>query len=127
MSLWAFKCFTSENGRDLIDEWLEALPIKARAKFLIVIEHLRDNPHTAWVPFVEPLTGYEQIFEIKFRAARQVYRPLGCFGPSRHDFTVLIGAREHGDDFEPRQAPEIAEQRREVILRYQERAHECDF
>lgn len=103
------------------------LPPKAQAKFDTIIEHLRDNPHTNWGGYISPLTGHEGIFEIKFMSNRIVYRPLGCFGPDRHDFTLLIGAREHGDAFEPRNAPNIANDRRTVILQNGERAHECDF
>jgi hypothetical protein len=127
MPLWIFKCFLSETGRDLIDEWYNSLPIKTRAKFDTIIEHLRDNPHTSWGGYISPLTGHEGIFEIKFMHNRVVYRPLGCFGTNRHEFILLIGAREHGDDFEPRNAPVTADSRRTIVLENEGRAHECDF
>jgi len=43
------------------------------------------------------------------------YRPLGCYGPERREFTLLIGAVEKGGKL-PRAALEAAVQRRKIIL-----------
>jgi hypothetical protein len=128
MSLWIFKCYCSEAGRDLIDPWYLDLPVKAQAKLDKLLEHFRDNPHHKWGGnYLQPLVGYEGIFEIKFQMLNVVYRPLGYFGPERRDFTFLIGAREQGDAFVPVDAPDRAVERRETVRRNGDRAHECDF
>ena len=128
MALWTFKCFLSQSGRDLIDDWYTGLPVKAQAKFDSLIEHFRDNPHHRWGSnYFKSLVGYEGIFEIRFQILNVVYRPLGYFGPHRNDFTFLIGAREQGDDWVPANAPAIAVQRRAIITMDENRAHECDF
>ncbi len=128
MSLWTFKCYISEFGVDYVGEWYENLPPKAQAKLDTILEHFRDTPHTEWSSnHFFPLTGHEGIYEIRFRISKVLYRPLGCFGPNRGEFTFLVGAREHGDDFEPRRAPETADERRITLSRQKERAHECSF
>lgn len=128
MPLWTFKCFLSQSGRDLIDDWYAELPHKAQAKLDNLIEHFRDNPHHKWGSnYLKPLVGYEAIFEVRFQMVNVLYRPLGYFGPQRADFTFLVGAREQGDDFVPRGAPDTASERREIIRLDEDRAHECDF
>lgn len=128
MPLWTFKCFISQNGQDLFDLWYAGLSDEAKAKLDVIVEHFRDKPHTKWGGnYFFPLTGYAGIFEIKFRVANILYRPLGCFGPERRDFTFLIGANEQGDQFVPLNAPLIASQRRDVIQADWSRARECDF
>ncbi len=129
MGLWTFKCYISENGRDLIGDWYSSeLSPKAKAKFDTLLEHFRDTPHTKWgSSYLRPLTGYEGIFEICFQVLNVVYRPLGFFGADRYEFTFLIGAREHGDRFEPKTAPDTAQERMGDVLINKERAHECNF
>lgn len=128
MSLWTFKCFISESGTDYVGDWYEDLPPKAQAKMDTILEHFRDTPHTEWSSnHFFPLSGHDGIYEIKFTIKNVVYRPLGCFAPSRGEFTFLVGAREHGDAFEPRRAPDTADERRAILLKDKERANECSF
>src|SRR5438132_13951361 len=102
MPLWTFKCFLSEGGRDLIDDWYAELPPKAKAKFDNLLEHFRDNPHHKWGNnYLKALVGYDGIFEIRFQIQNVLYRPLGYFGPQRGNFAFLIGALEQGDRFVP--------------------------
>lgn len=128
MPLWTFKCFLSKTGQDLFDLWYGSQVDAAQAKLDVLVEHFRDKPHTKWGGnYFFPLTGYPGIFEIKFRVANVLHRPLGCFGPERMDFTFLIGANEQGDEFVPPTAPQIAVQRMEIIKKDRSRARECDF
>ena len=67
MALWTFKCFLSEQRRDLIDEWYQELPPAAQAKFDTLLEHLRDTPHAQWnSDIVCRLTDSDGIYEIRF-------------------------------------------------------------
>jgi hypothetical protein len=123
-----FKCFLSERGDDLIDEWYEEIGPKAQAKLDAILEHFRDTPNHMWgKKHFKQLVGYDGIYEIRFSVNNVVYRPLGFFGPERNEFTFLIGAREQGDEFIPRGAPNIAEQRKSIVLKERGRCHECDF
>lgn len=112
----------------MIDEWYAELPPKAQAKFDNLLEHFRDNPHHKWGSnYFKSLVGFDGIFEIRFQIMNVLYRPLGCFGPRREDFTFLMGAREQGDRFVPADAPARAVERQDVIRLHEDRAHECDF
>ena len=48
MAEWKFRCFLSTHGKDLIDQWITALPVRARARFLDVVTALRDLPREDW-------------------------------------------------------------------------------
>jgi hypothetical protein len=128
MSLWTFKCFLSEQRRDIIDEGYQGLPSAAQAKFDTILEHLRDTPNGQWNSnIVCALTDSDGIYEIRFKVRNVLYRPLGFFGLNRYEFTLLVPAREQGDRFVPRNAISRAEERKRIVLQNKERACECDF
>jgi hypothetical protein len=126
--LWTFKCYLNAKSVDLFDNWYCGLSDQAQAKLDVIVEHFRDKPHIKWGGnYFFPLSGYPGIFEIKFRVANVLYRPLGCFGPDRMEFTFLIGANEQGDEFVPPNAPVIAVERMEIIKGDRTRTRECNF
>lgn len=111
-----------------MDAWYDDLPVKAQARLDKILEHFRDSPHTAWgSTYFFPLTGLDGIFEIRFTVNNIQYRPLGCFGPAKNEFTFLIGAKEIGDAFVPNKAPDIAMGRRKEILVDPKKTNECNF
>lgn len=127
--LWTFKGYLDERGVNVIDTWYEnELPVAAQARFDKILEHFRDSPLTSWGGnHFFPLTGHKGIYEVRFIVQNILYRPLGCFAPLKADFTFLIGAYEQGDAFVPKRAPDIAEQRRDIIIKDSKRAYECSF
>jgi hypothetical protein len=123
MRIWTLKGFVTESGRDEVLDWYRALPANARAKFKSIMQRLVDQPHEFWSPpVVKPLTGFAGIYEIRFRSKDVVYRPLGFFGPEQNEFTFLKPATERDDDFDPKNAPQIALERKNIIMSDEERA-----
>jgi hypothetical protein len=115
MKEWAFEVFVDDDGHcDFVEEWRRDLPPRAKTKLAWMVrtmKSLSDWPNSG---YIEPL--YEGIFEIKFRIRGNiVYRPLGCYGPDQ-SFIFLVGAREHGDRFEPKSAPGTALKRKTMLL-----------
>ncbi len=129
MASWVVKCYLAENGKDVIDEWYQnELAIDEQAKFDQILEYMTDTPHHQWhSKIVKALKGYEGILEIRFKVRNRLHRPLICFGRERGEFTILMPAREQGDEFIPKNAPEIAVIRRKEILSDKERSRECFF
>jgi hypothetical protein len=131
MTLWVFKSYLTavgEHGRDEIDDWYKALPLNAQARFRTILEQLRDLPQHLWPPtLAKPLAQGQGILEIRFKVRNILHRPLGFFGPDRGEFTFLIGAREQGDEFVPRNALQTAISRKDIVLRDKERAHELQL
>lgn len=122
--MWTFKSFRKQNGKKPMEEWYLNLSHEARAEFDLLLEILRDNEHAKWSYRVGQLTTYQGIYEIRFKHENIQHRPLGFFGPSQHQFTFLIPAREQGGRFKPKNAPKIAIRRRNQILEDEEFADE---
>ena len=72
-----------------------------------------------------PIKGHPHIYKIKL-GGRLALRPLLCRGPINNnaELTLLIGATEKGFQWEPRNAPETAEVRRQEIMNNSQRR--CD-
>lgn len=128
MREWTIRCFLSSGSRDVIDEWLDALSPKERAKFLDTITGLRDQPLDAWSrPKAAQLHGpCVGLVEIIVKGPVQ-HRAIGFFGPGRGDFTLLSGAVEKGGKFQPPNTCTTAQGRRGIVEQDHARAHECDF
>jgi hypothetical protein len=113
MVYWKFKEFLSEAGGEF-ENWLNSLPLAHQAKIDLFISRLR-LIKTWSKKLVYPLTGYRKIYELRIRGPHIEYRPLGCYGPDRNEFTLLIGVKEVESKFEPRDAPNKAVERQKLI------------
>ena len=58
----------------------------------------------------------EQLIELIIKVGNVQYRPIGWYGPEDRTVTLLLGAIERGNDFEPRNACEQAVNRKRLIL-----------
>lgn len=119
---WHFKVFLKDKTTDVIEEWQEGLPTKAQVKIEERIKYLAITPQ--WVrPYFDILHGHDHIHEIRVIHNNIQYRILGCFSGEK-EFTLLVGAKEVNDRFEPLYAPTTAEQRRILI---KDRSYIDDF
>lgn len=114
MKIWTFKIFVNQNND--VDGWIRNLSTKARARLDAILRHMGITKDWTRTPYFSPLTGYRGIYEIKFIVQNTQYRPLGCYGLGKNEFTILIGAWEIGDRFEPLDAPEMALTRRQEVF-----------
>ena len=103
------------------------MPAKARARMDRIIRHMEDTKDWTQTAYFRPLTGYNGICEIRFIVSNIQYRPLGCYGPGKGTFTLLIGAKEVGSEIRPRNAPDVATQRRELILADKDKRYIDDY
>lgn len=98
---WRILKYASDSQRDVIQEWLNGLPVGERKKVQIELETLLrllrqskaalwSRPQFAWLSG-DNCTG---IGEIIFDYRGVPYRVLGCFGPVEGCFTLLVGARK---------------------------------
>jgi Phage derived protein Gp49-like (DUF891) len=125
MAFWTFKDYLNQAAENEVRAWLDSLSKKARIKIDLRIRYLENVQHFHREPqYVKRLVGYEGIYEIRVVYAGDQYRPLGCYGPAQGEFTMLIGAMEVGDRFEPKSAPDLAVQRMQIIL--SDRSRVCD-
>lgn len=118
MALWNFRSFVSATGEEAISDWYEAQSAKVQAKFDARLRVLRDMTPQEWKdPYTKPLSGdCAGLLEIRFLADKVQHRPLGFFGPSRMEFTIVLLAIEKNDRLIPPDACKTALWRRDQIL-----------
>lgn len=118
---WIFRIFGKE--RSDVDDWIGELSPSVMARMDSIINHMRVT--RVWSrPYFRPLKRHQGISEIRFIVQNIQYRPLGCFGPGNKEYTILFGAKEQGDEFNPLNAPLIVEKRRKDIFERKEGTHE---
>ena len=124
-SEWAFRDFLNGRGLNVVREWIVTLPPAAQAKIDTIILLLQVQK--VWPPqYVSALQGYSGIYELRAGSCGVQYRPLGCHGPRRKEFTILIGTVEKGGKL-PRRDCETAVERKKIILGDLGRTCEHDF
>lgn len=120
--------FITEGGRGVITDWYATLAVEAQVDFDDRLRYLANSSQHLWErPKYAPLRGYPKIGEIRCKANRIQYRPLGFFGPAEGQFTLLIGALEKDRKFIPKDAPEQAVRRKAIILADRSRIREYEF
>lgn len=124
MDLWTFYDFIDSRGVNLIRQWLDSLPDKASAKIDARIIFMRAVP--VWPEqYVSSLNGWPELVELRVVSAGNQYRPLGFYGPERHEFTIVIGATEKRKL--PRRVLQTADDNRKIALADRRRIREHEF
>lgn len=125
ISEWEFRDFLDGRGSNVIREWIVTLPLAAQAKIDTIVLLLQTQK--VWPPhYVSALRGYDGILELRVCSCGVQYRPLGCHGPGKRQFTILIGSVEKGGKL-PKGDCESAVERRKIISNYEGRTCEHDF
>lgn len=119
-NIWKFKVFVSINNVCDFEKWFDTQIPEDRAKIGIFIDRLLITE--VWSSkHVRPLSGHSKISELVIKGKKVQLRPLGCFGPRRKEFTLLLGAKEKNNHFIPKDAPERADERQKLVMSDRER------
>jgi len=119
---WVFKNFVSKRGNNEIRLWINRQSSPVRAKIDGRIRYLQGVDQLKY-PYVEKWVGEKDLYEVRVVFGNVQYRSLGCYGPDREEFTLLIGAIEKGGKLEPRDAVATAKTRMKLIA---DGSHICD-
>lgn len=107
--------FLSESGNNEFKEWTENLQSKERAKLNEKLDKLQEHGDTLY-PLM--LTGTDVAGIQKLRVQGGVkLRPLLCKGPVdiASEYTLLMGAKEIGDKWVPKDAPKKANDKKAEV------------
>lgn len=117
MKHWTIKTFITTSGKNVIKKWLKNQPIEAQAYINSRLRYLETQKIWNHRPYSAKRKGSNHIYEVIITRNKVQYRPLGFFGANLDEFTLLVGAKERDWKLEPIDADEIAEKRRELILK----------
>ena len=116
--IWSICSFHTALGEPVFKRWYDSQNASVRASLDATLEFLETRPNNEWKrPEFASLSGHKGIFEIRFKARGVQFRPLGCFGPTRQSFTLLVGASKKEDVWEPRAAILTATARMKEVAR----------
>jgi hypothetical protein len=113
---WSFKVFKTSGGRNIMDEWLNGLPVEDQAAIEARINLLKGTPVGDITHYFDKRKESEKIFEIRIKGHRVQYRPLGSFGFGQGIFIILAGAKEKDGKLKPPTIINTAEERRQFAL-----------
>jgi hypothetical protein len=89
--------------------------------------HLTERSTKGPVSNTGPFERYRVLGEMRFKSEGVQYRPLGFFGPTRLEYTILVGASKKGANYDPRDAIEMALRRRAEVVADPKRSKVLDF
>jgi hypothetical protein len=119
MSFWKFRVFRVA-GVDVIDTWLTSLPVGIEERVRALLLHMA-NEKTWKGEYFKKLKRFDNLCEIRI-TGRVQYRLLGCYGPGKNVFSLLLGTRKGGASkgksatYNPKNALEIADARSKMVL-----------
>ena len=114
--LWTFFEFLTTGNRGVFSEWYEGLAMEAQQDFDDLLRYLAVTPRHLWIrPQSAPVSGYRGLWKLRFKANGIQYRPIGFFGPSPGQFTLLFPAEERNRKWVPKDAPDQAVRRRVTV------------
>jgi hypothetical protein len=126
MSIWNFYDFVSSRGINEIHEWLNSqeVPKGAKAKINARIASLQGFPLFP-EQYFSAYKGWDDLYELRVVFGGVQYRPFGCYGPQRRQFTILVGGIEKGSV--PERLLAVADERRKIVYANPTRIRRHDF
>jgi len=101
--------------KELIDNWLAGLPKRVRLRIGTILAYLEAQRSWRNIPYVKKIRGCDDVYELIFKINNIQYRPLGCYGPGKGEFTLLVGATKKGKIWVPTDAITTAEKMAKLI------------
>lgn len=119
---WRVLNFKNQRGDNEVHQWAKREGALFRARLNALVRHiealdraLTRNDGVGLLRKPGPCHG-QGFIELTITLNRVQYRPIGWYGPEPHQITLLVGAKEKGRDFEPRNVCVTAQNNRNLIL-----------
>jgi len=109
---WTIETYKTENGNDVISEWIDSLENKAKLKVYRLIESLRIHGIQLKFPHVRPLG--EKLFELRTEDSKGTYRII-YFAHTGKRFVLLNGFTKK-QQITPKSELDLAEKRMKEYL-----------
>jgi hypothetical protein len=116
-AIWTFRSYVTARGIHVLQRWYDGLSEKAQARFDTRLRYLQQQPVTGWTrPYFDFLTKkYAGLGKVRLEVGNVQHRPLGFISAIGEFTFVYPEATERGGKWEPRNARDIAANRRQEI------------
>lgn len=114
---WKIFDYVNARGKNEIKRWIKGLEKAHRIRLNQKLDMLKKvGPELPPQLLAGPI--FDHIYKLRITSNNVQLRPLLCKGPidNAKEFTLLLGAYEVGDEFQPKDAPQRAARNREVII-----------
>jgi hypothetical protein len=116
--------YISPQGRNVIADWYAGLQTQEQSDFKALMRILAKT-HQWHGGAYKPLgKQYLGLGELRFYSEKKAYRVIGYFGPSRGQFTMLIGCFHKQRVYTPASALDTALRRKRFLERGEGSVHE---
>ena len=116
ISGWIFYEFIDADGKAPFSLWLSSQPEEAQAAIDNRILTMMSLAKQQWsLKWIKPYTGYAKLLELRITHKKVQYRPLGCYGPEKEQFTIVEGAIERNWRI-PRPTLDVAMNRIQLVI-----------
>lgn len=106
--------YVDASGTNLVAEWTRGLEKLPRSKLNARLDWLSEHGE-GLLPEIMTNTNVRGIRKLRVKGNVQL-RPLLCRGPHGDaEYTILMGAKEVGDEWDPKKAPETADARKATV------------
>ena len=114
---WRFKTYVSPSSRHDVQNDLDRMDDYGQAYFQRQVVYLASTARREdWSePHALTLSGYVDLYEIRFKHPHKATRALGFFGPEPGVFTITLVATHKQNVYTPRDALATASNRRKAI------------
>lgn len=108
MKRWSFRNYVQVGGKNRVRKWYLELTVKEQAKLdrlLVVLEQQEYWQFPQYKALSDVKAG---LGEIRWKGGGKQMRLLGCRGPERGQYTLLLGCSHKGDRYTPTSALKTA-------------------
>lgn len=114
---WKIFDYVSARGTNEIKKWTGRLEKAHRIRLNQKLDMLEKvGPELPPQLLAGPI--FDHIYKLRITSNNVQLRPMLCKGPinQEKEFTLLLGAFEVGDEFQPKDAPQRAASNREAVI-----------
>jgi hypothetical protein len=102
MAHWAFRHYVQVDGKNRVLEWCDRLSTKERAKLDRLIQALANQQQWKEPQFKRLQGEHAGLSELRWSGDQnKPLRLLGCFGPNRGEYTLILGCSHKGRRYTP--------------------------
>ncbi len=107
----------SSAGQKAVQKAIDGESAVVLIHLRVALRYLRTTERRDWQrPEAARLKTKVEIYEIRFKAAKKQFRPLGFFGPVKGQFTIVVWATKKQDIYKPFDAINTAAERYGHVL-----------
>ena len=114
---WRFSVYAEQGGQSDVQQAIDRLSDRTSERFKAIVRHLAAEPRDGWHrPQAAKLTGFQDLFELRFNDGNTPCRPTGFFGPTPGSFTLTLFVTKNRNGCDPPNAFNTANARRRAIV-----------